>query len=218
MRAMLGFVLIGAVSSMTLGCGGEAHRCGLVQPCGGDPVGEWTFVDACTDQPSGNAALEAEFAQACPAVEGEGVSIAVSGALSLRADMTYAASLIVTASANIRFPLSCLGGLTCAALSEAFTEQVRMDPGAGLASFTCTGTSSCLCTMVAAPMGAGNSGTYVTSASTFMTIPNDGSPTDPREYCVQGDRLHFLEVGTTMDMGPMGRVTILSDLVATRSP
>jgi hypothetical protein len=58
-------------------------------------------------------------------------------------------------------------------------------------------------------------GGYSTAGSTLLIVP-DAAPATSREYCVREDKLHLIQVGMAMDMGPMGRVTITSDLVGTR--
>ena len=37
-----------ALVASTAGCGGDSGACG-VQPCGGDPVGNWRASSACAD-------------------------------------------------------------------------------------------------------------------------------------------------------------------------
>jgi hypothetical protein len=46
------------------------------------------------------------------------------------------------------------------------------------------------------------------------TSASAGTSTVP--YCVQGTTIHFLQIDTTMNMGPMGQATIDQDVIATK--
>jgi hypothetical protein len=63
-------------------------------------------------------------------------------------------------------------------------------------------------------MSASESGAYTITGSTLTLMPPSGTPSSTT-YCVQGDKLHLLNVETITDMGVM-KMRTRSDQVAER--
>jgi hypothetical protein len=178
-------------------------------------VGDWTWVEGCVDRSVATAEVVSSLGF-CPTAVLDRVDVGVSGTLSFRPDMSYAASQILSLSMDLRLPLSCLAGLSCSAFNAAIQLELLQNPDPAVESITCNGTAACTCRILMTPVAESGSGTYTTSGTTIASSL-EGGPTELDEYCVRGDSLHVLEVGMTMSMGPMGRVTILGDLMATRA-
>ena len=83
-----------------------------------------------------------------------------------------------------------------------------------LASSSCTGSATCVCPLVYAPVSVRDSGTYTTSGNMLNTTQSSGTSA-PSSYCVEGDRLHLLDVQTITNMGLVTMRT-RSDQVAQR--
>lgn len=194
--------------AMTAGaCGGSSGgSCGKVEPCGGDPVGLWKVTGSCVNSAALMSTVAEGFNGSCPGATISNVSVASSGTLSVNADMSYEISGDQSVKFTVNVPASCLNGATCADLSA----QLQSDfPGA-----SCTGASSCACAL-SEDTPQTDSGTYTVSGTALVIeSPSQGEST--QSFCVQGNTLHFIDVDTTMNMGPMGMATIDDDTLLTK--
>ena len=78
-------------------------------------------------------------------------------------------------------------------------------------SATCTGTSTCNCTIIEAPDTLSESGTYSTSGNSLLTTPTGSVSPDTVDYCVKGSTLTFREpVMEAMQSGFMAFVAMKS--------
>jgi hypothetical protein len=200
------------------GCGsGGGGSCGQVEPCGANLVGNWTVSGACL-----NAAkvmqigVDDGFIDICATSTVTNGRHDVSGTFMFNADMTYSASLSVTIGFTWNVPTACLQGATCSAFNAALQTALQQNPDPAIGSIICTGASTCACAFTSPIMPDQETGTYTTSGTAYTTVASDGTTTRG-DYCVQGNTVHFPEVDTTMNMGPMGQATIDADVVATKS-
>jgi hypothetical protein len=185
------------------GSSGGAGSCLKVEPCGGNLVGTWNLTTGCVN----TMALSSQFTALCPGISVSGAHVSASGPLTFNMDMTYSAMLNEGVSFTLNIPASCnTSGASCAALGAAI-----VDPS--IKSATCSGTTSCACSIVLAPIVTNETGTYTTAGTAAMLMSSTGT-TNGGDYCVQGTELHLVTVDRTMNMGPMGQATINEDLVA----
>jgi hypothetical protein len=195
-----------------LGCGGGngdgsfdvggPTSCGLVQPCGGSPVGTWTVTTGCI---TGIGIKDATSGATCTGESLSVTNINESGILVFNADMTYSfVGLSEQASYHVNVPQSCVGG-TCsdAALALQGTGE--------FSSASCTGSSLCSCNAVQTPITDTENGTYTLAGNTIMTTSTTGG-TSLLDYCVQGSYIHLI-VTSTMSMGAMGQAAIDEDTI-----
>ena len=192
----------------------SSTACGSVQPCGGDVVGDWTFVDAC-ESAANVAAFRATFATMaaeswCPSQTLVDRKPSASGSLLFDAQGTYALTLAFGGYLDINLPAQCLAGVSCEDTTAGL--QAQIDAGAypmpNVSSISCSGTSSCLCrATVNSPRS--DSGTYAVSGNVLTLTATSGIVTD-KDYCVRGGTLHILDTSP----GSAGQTTIDSDLVA----
>jgi hypothetical protein len=194
-----------ALVASTAGCGGDSGACG-VQPCGGDPVGNWHASSACADAAELNMAFLEGLMGFCATASLAGYSVSPSGTFNLAADMTYSLNMTMNMTVSVKIPQDCLMGMSCALLNVAIQSEVGTG---GVTAATCTGSSSCTCTITGATTEA-TTGTY-TTAGTEMTLTSATGGTDGGPYCVQGSTLHLITVDTTM---PMAKIQ--SDIVLTK--
>jgi hypothetical protein len=194
-------------STGTGGAGGTGSgSCGNVEPCGGSLVGTWNVTSECIN----SMVLAPETQAICATATLTDVSITPSGSLTFGADMTYTLSGSTTVVLKWNVPASCLAGETCDYFASMFQDQLP----AG-ATFTCTGSTSCICTEAAlAPND--DHGTYGTTGSNVVVTSAVSSQTTTTGYCVQGSTLHIVTVDATMNGGPMGAATINKDVVAAK--
>jgi hypothetical protein len=224
MKNTLIALVVGMVGSVALsGCGGSGGNgsCGLVQPCGGDITGNWKITHSCvtsagmaTINSDVQTGLASDFAALCPTgvTPTASTNVSNSGSATYNSDMTYSAALTMSGSVSLAIPSSCLQGLSC---SQVNTEIQAANPDPTMfSSISCSGVATCNCTFMLVPQTQTVSGTYTTSGVTLTETPSTGSPASP-DYCVQNmnTELHLINVDTTMNMGPMGQLSILADIV-----
>jgi hypothetical protein len=186
-------------------CGSsDGGSCGTVTACGGDIVADWKIVDACL-----SASGAAVFAD-CPTATIDGSGIKASGMAAYRADGTFDATITMSGSVAFTLPPSCLTTsgftLTCAQLDQAVKQAQMTDPDPSIQSISCSGTSSCRCTVEMTPETSPGTGTYTTSGTTLI---ENGAET--AEYCVKGNELHLLSGSMAM-----GSVELTGDIVLTK--
>jgi hypothetical protein len=109
---------------------------------------------------------------------------------------SYAVALTRTYAFTYHIPTSCLGGLTCVDLAGQFERSLELQ------SSSCTGTTTCVCPIVYVPQEVNESGRYTASGTTMRTTPTAGL-THTFPYCVEGDRLHILDVETIATTMPV---------------
>jgi hypothetical protein len=177
-----------------------------VEPCGGDIIGTWKLTEECVNldplQPSAQAV--------CGDASITSATFGVTGSITFAADGTYTLSDTQTGVLIWNFPASCVGALTC----DAFATMLVGTNTNGV-SFTCVGTSGCVCTEAALSSKSDN-GTYGVAGSTVVVTSAVSGSTSSQPYCVQGSTLHLVNTDPTMNTGPMGQATINSDTVGVR--
>jgi hypothetical protein len=166
------FVAAGVAAALA-GCGGDDDggnlNCSDFSACGGNPVGEWTIVDACID-----GAPQPDI-DGCPEASAAFDDVVVSGTVEIREDGSYATSVNTMATLILTVPMSCLDGATCAQLSEA-------------AGVPCTAEGdACDCTSELDESDQ-ETGTWETSGSTISLTDSDDMVSEST-YCVEGDVL-----------------------------
>ena len=193
-----------------------ASTCGSVQPCGGDVVGNWTFVEEC-ENPTDLAAIEANFAEAvrstwCPDATLVGIDPEASGSLQFDADGAYSLDLAFGGDFDIVYPSSCVVVFDCDGLTAELQSEIYAGvfPIPSASSVSCSGSSSCLCraTVSAAQSQAG---TYAVSDSVVTLMATTGAVLN-KDFCVVGDALHILATST----GSSGQPSVDSDVVAVK--
>src|SRR5262245_50667459 len=201
-----------ALAAMLSACGDEAGNCGKVQPCGGNVVGNYNVIAACTTDPTGGM----DFGINCPEAVVVTPAISITGSASFNADLSYTLTRTVSATAPVTFPPSCLaqltGGitLTCEQINQAVPLLIASMPGV-IQAATCSGSgATCTCTVTLVPQTTSESGEYNTSGTTLTTIVDSTGTVYGGQYCVQGNALHYIQVDAAMPM------TIIADTVLTR--
>jgi len=160
-----------AVAAMA-GCGGDDDGnldCSDYAACGGDPVGEWTVVDACVD-----GTIDPEIDN-CPAATAAIEDVVVTGTVEIRDDGSYANNIATTATIVVTVPMSCLDGGSCADLAQA-------------AGIPCNENGDDCDCMNDYDDSAQESGTWEVDGSTFTTTDSGGDTSDA-SFCVEGDVL-----------------------------
>jgi hypothetical protein len=165
--------------------------------CGGDVVGTWKIDKVCYAD-----SLVMGAGSSCPSATVEASGITVSGSTSFKADKTYATSTMIGGTIRLTMPPSCLtvNGITvtCAQLQQALAQSLgRANSPYDMA--TCSGSSSCTCTLHLKPQTQQESGTWSTSGNVLTTTAAGQRP-ESSDYCVKGTEL---DVTDTMSM-PMG--------------
>ena len=211
--------IIGSAALMfaIAGCGsGSGGTCGRVEPCGGDVVGSWTISDGCINPVLGmQIAVDEGFTALCPTSTLTNMTSDASGGFSFNADLTYSSSITATIGFNWNVQTSCLGGMTCAEFNAAIQAAQQQNPDPGIQSITCAGSGTCVCRFIGTPQSENETGTYTTSGTAITTTASDGT-VETGDYCIQDNTFHVVTVDRTMNTGPMGQATILSDITATR--
>jgi len=194
--------------------GGAAAACGNVQPCGGDVVGDWMFVEQCQSAAS-IAASKANFSANaasswCPSQTLVGIEPQASGALVLDAAGAYALDLVFGGYIDINFPASCIAGVSCDDATAGFQSQIEEGtfPIPSATSIACSGASSCVC-HTAVNRSRSEAGTYSIAGSVLGLAATSGAVTN-KSICVAGTQLHILDTAT----GQTEQTAIDSDLVA----
>lgn len=158
--------------------------CGEVAACGGEVVGAWRYAETCYG-PKGPVDL---YSGICGTPVVLATTTAYTGGITFGTAGTYVESLTYAWKDTIRFADSSSGISDCTSIAEragtafppslALPEQIqctRVDAG-------------CSCVFDWPVQSADNSGTYSTMGTTLMM----STDLDGREYCVQGDTLHFV--------------------------
>jgi hypothetical protein len=188
----------------TAGTGGGGATCDGTAPCGGNLVGTWNFISVCLNQ---MALMEGFKIDNCPEATLSDATATRTGSV-IFTTTDYAVAGTLTVSYTLTMPASCIdSGASCSDFGDSLVS-------ANIQSAYCTGDTICVCPIVTAPISNSESGTYTTAGSTLSTTPASGTPATS-SYCVQGDKLHVLNVETITDMG-VARMRTRSDQVAQR--
>lgn len=173
------------------GCGGDDDGggggldCSQYEACGGDPTGEWTFVDACFDD---NFDPEVE---SCPTATASVMNVAVTGSVTVDTDMTYAIDFTTTGDVVLSLPESCLNGLTCAQVSDAAQVDCTDNDDGG-----------CDCQDMIEETTQ-ETGTWEVDGTTLSTTT--GGETDEATFCVDGD---VMKLRPQDQEGPMATLVL----------
>ncbi|HXU04525.1 MAG TPA: hypothetical protein VN903_26365 [Polyangia bacterium] len=188
--------------------------CGNVQPCGGDVIGNWTFVQEC-ESPASFAAAAASFAAMaeqswCVGQSLVAIGPAASGSLLFSAEGTYSLALVFGGTLDINYPASCLAGVSCDDATAGFQSQIADGtfPMPNVTSIACSGSSNCVCRAVV-NVPRSDTGTFSVSG-TILTLTAAGGGVTSKSYCVADKALHILDTA----MRTSGQTDIDSDLVA----
>jgi hypothetical protein len=186
MSLVLGTLIAAAVAA---GCGpgngsdDAPPSCLQVQPCGGDVVGTWRFLGACTS-PTFLESAKDNLQAVCPGASINTVDVDLGGTITFNADSTYTANADETIAVTETFPLSCLGAASCAEVVSTSADT----------TLSCTGTATCTCHATGSPP-KNDAGTY--SISGFDLIMGDATSDSGDKYCVENNRLHIIGVDAT---------------------
>jgi hypothetical protein len=179
-----------ALAVLVGGCGPSSGSnnngppgCLQAQPCGGDVVGTWTFLGACTS-PTFFSETNSQLQATCPGASVTAFDLGFSGTVTYNADLTYSANASETIDVTEMIPLSCLGFATCAAV-------VSDSPDSTL---SCTGTTVCACHIRGSSPGI-ETGTYTVSGTNLTMVGPDHTSTDA--YCVRNGQLHLMGISDT---------------------
>ena len=150
-------LLLSSASILSPGCGpdGGSGSCGLAA-CGGDIVGTWTTSNICIDT---TTLMDSFTVEGCPQASLGAIAFTATGPITYNADLTYAINLTLNGTFAFNFPGACLGGASCTDLDAAVKAQVAADTTPTIQSASCTGSSDCVCTIVALPQTTGEAGT-----------------------------------------------------------
>ena len=196
------------------GDGGAPAACGTVQPCGGDVVGGWKFVEECESIAS-FAASAARFSMMaeqswCVSQTLVGIEPQASGSLVFGTDGSYSLAVTHGGFLDINFPANCLAGVSCADTTAGLQAQIDGGtfPMPNVTSISCSGSSNCVC-RAAVDVYRAEAGTFTVSGS-VVTFNAAGGAVNNKSYCVVGNALHILDTA----MRTAGQTDVDSDLVA----
>lgn len=143
--------------------------CPSLTACGGSISGTYDYTAGCLAD-----AFSAAKAQ-CPTLDTSGAKVIVKGSLYF-SDGELKRAATSTISGSIVVPASCSAG-QCATVQAALKNAFD--------SVTCTGSSSCTCT-ISNTSATNNDTTYTVSGSTVTT--GDG---DTYSFCIEGSKLTY---------------------------
>lgn len=172
--------IVGLSAALLAGsCGDDdkAGSCGAFTPCGGSVVGTWEIQEFCAS----GSVTDSE----CPGATSSVSGIKASGTISFNADMTTTSNMTFSGSMKTTLPASCLMGVTCAQL-DAFFKTSLSEPDSDFSAASCTGTSTCECTMTFKPNAMMSSGTWRTQGN--QLIDEEGESSD---YCATEKELNL---------------------------
>ena len=99
----------------------------------------------------------------------------------------------------MNIPAACLAGASCAELTASLQAAIAGGTAPGLVSASCAGSSDCVCHQVTSVPQA-EAGSYTTTGTALNLLPTGGT-TQPTNYCVKENTIHFMELA-------MGSATI----------
>lgn len=148
-----------------------AGTCPSFTACGGAIDGTYDYTAGCL----GDLFVDAK--KQCPTLDASGVKVVVKGSLHFTAGNILTRDAVATMSGVVKFPAACVAG-QCAAVQT--TLRSNGFPGA-----SCTGTSSCDCTVTHTDTTK-NATTYTQTGAAVIT--GDG---ETYSTCVKGAELTY---------------------------
>lgn len=143
--------------------------CPTLAACGGTLAGSYDYSGGCVDD------VFAQARKSCAGLDTTGAKVSVKGTLHF-ANGLLTRNASSTISGSVVVPATCASG-QCALAQQLLKNQFD--------SVTCTGTSSCTCT-INDTASTSNATTYTVSGSTVTT--GDG---DTYSFCVEGSKLTY---------------------------
>lgn len=140
-------------------------------PCGGDPVGNWTVVEACADA-SGIQIPD------CPSATVEVRDFSYAGTIAIESTGTVTSLFTRSVTLGAVLPDSCIGGATCAQIGAAM-DGTCVDAAGG-----------CDCELTRSGTVADES-PWEVNGTVFQTYDEDGNPNAPIDFCVDTDTLWY---------------------------
>jgi hypothetical protein len=209
----LGALVLGSCGGDDGAPGGGSAACKPFTACGGVVTGAWKIAEACGLE---NAAMAAD--PDCPGSKVDLRNLKYSGDADFRADMSYRTSTILTGSAKLLMPKSCLSSgatmLSCKQIEGLFA-LFTASADSPIAGFTCAESgASCDCNMTFKPTPQVEAGTYRISGNQLITKPMNEAE-EPSEYCVSGTELNIRDAMSSM-MGSMGGIVDTSANITLR--
>jgi hypothetical protein len=153
--------------------------CNAFTACGGNPTGTYDYQSGCV------ANVFASIRQSCPGLDTSGVVIKGKGTVYLDG-VTLTRVISSHATGTVVFPQAC-NPVGCTALANALRP--------GFESITCTGTTSCTCTISKRSV-ANDANTYTISGSTLTTGAGDRF-----EFCDKSGTIEYRGAGADADEG-----------------
>ncbi len=195
-KSIRGVAVLGLVAAFLGACGGtdgagkpspsslEPEQCPAVpSPCGGELVGEWEVIDACSTLAPTNPA--AECANALLTL----ISVDVEGEQSFLADGTTVSSGSVEQTMRFDMPLNCLAR-PCTELADSFRRDFEDEYE--VLDVRCEEQSEmCVCAATIRQTLLSSQETYTVEDTRITTIDAEGE-VDVEDYCVEGDRATFV--------------------------
>jgi hypothetical protein len=164
------FVVRFVVNGVTTG----VDQCDFT-PCGGDPVGSWTFATLCL--PTNTTTETNPFYDFCPDATFE-VDSSITGSYSVNADGTWTSDFDTSSTFHFVLPADCTTQIPCSTFEGTDT--------------TCTvgAAGECDCTSNPYATSTQGAGTWTTSGNQFTSIDGETGEASVSDYCVDGNLLH----------------------------
>ncbi len=155
--------------------------CAALTPCGGAVPGTWDFTGGCLEDPL------ASFRAACPGLVERSARGTLQGSVAFTGGSASGAvsrTLQISVVADVTFPSSCVAPATCTLVPLLIGGYL---PGA---TATCSGTTSCLCTITY--NRSENASTTYTTAGNSIAFANG----ETFDYCITGARMQYRQTAT----------------------
>jgi hypothetical protein len=186
-----------------------SDACTAVTACGGDLTGTWKMENFCFDQPS----LSADVMQFCDTAKIAISNSNVTGTLSYKADKTFTQDAMITATATLTLPGTCISAaqLSCTEIESNSNDPASTD-ATGMLTCTPTPDGGCQCSQEVSDSSQA-SGTFTVDKSTVTQVNSADGSTDVEDFCVKGKTLYLVQPMTTVAMGSMGDASLTGSLV-----
>jgi hypothetical protein len=177
-----------------LGCQGTqdhpapSYTCTAVEACGGSVVGSWTLARGCR-APSFFAT------SGCPQPTVD--SGLTAATMVLNADMTYQTTYTYGRPVQYTYADGCLStGVppeTCADADQRVKTYAGMFPASfDATASSCTGDTTCVCSLVLSPNTRSSMGTYLIGTPNRIQLDDVNGSSSGADYCVRDGILHLL--------------------------
>jgi hypothetical protein len=159
-------------------CGGDDDGgivCEEFSACGGDPAGDWVFVDVCVDVEEITLGIEE-----CPEATARFSNFNISGTVSFDPAGTYQVDQSVQATVVLTVPLSCFEGAieNC----DEVSQLVELDCSASGDSCSCPDETD---------TDISDTGTWEVDGSSITLGPSGDDEPNVSEFCIDGDRMEL---------------------------